>query len=230
MSGFGENLRAERLARAISLEQISEATNIGVRFLQAIEDEQFHLLPGGVFNVSFVRQYAAAVDLDQEETLDAFQQIHPTAELNLEEHFGVAAATNTRQLVAARLAEEFTDFCRRNRSLLSTLGAACLLFAVGLTLYLIRPESLGPAAVQTVEQAAGEAEPAPETATANTAAKVGTEPVRVWIEILDTVWIRAVADGRRVLERTLRAGDTRRIAPENLCVCWSEMPAGLRSP
>ena len=212
MFGFGENLRAERLARGISLEEISEATNIGVRLLHAIEDEQFHLLPGGVFNASFVRQYAKAVDLEPEKTLEAFQQVCPPAELNLEQHFGVAAATNTRQLVAARLAEEFTDFWRRNRSFLSTLGAACLLFAVGLTLYLIRPESLGPAGVQTAEQGTRVAVPASESAIANIAAKVGTEPVQVGIEILDTVWIRAVADGRRVLERTLRPGDTRRIA------------------
>ena len=105
MSGFGENLRAERLARGITLEQISRATNIGVRFLEAIEREEFHALPGGVFNVNFVRQYATAVALDPEQTVAAFQKVCPPFELKLEEHFGVEAATNTRQLVAARIAE-----------------------------------------------------------------------------------------------------------------------------
>ena len=213
MSGFGKNLRAERLARGVTLEQISRATNIGVRFLKAIEREEFHALPGGVFNVNFVRQYATAVALDPEETVAAFQKVCPPFELKLEEHFGVAAATNTRQLVAARLAEEFTEFCRRNRGLLSTVGVACLLFTVGLTLYSIWPESLGSSPGETPQLTAGAEDNATETLAATAAAEeVGTEPVRVGIEIVDTVWIRAVADGRRVFERTLRVGEKRNIA------------------
>ena len=213
MSGFGENLRAERLVRGITLEQISRATNIGVRFLEAIEHEEFHLLPGGVFNVSFVRQYAGAVGLDREETVEAFQKVCPPFELKLEEHFGVEAATNTRQLVAARLAEEFTDFCRRNRGLLSTVGVACLLFTVGLTLYAIWPDSLGSSSAEAPELAAGVENSSAETLAATAAVEeTRVERVRVGIEIIDTVWIRAVADGRRVFERTLRAGDQRNIA------------------
>ena len=46
MFGFGENLRAERLARGISLEEISEATNIGVRLLHAIEDRAVSFTSG----------------------------------------------------------------------------------------------------------------------------------------------------------------------------------------
>ncbi len=213
MSGFGENLRAERLARGITLEQISRATNIGVRFLEAIEREEFHALPGGVFNVNFVRQYATAVELDPRETVAAFQKVCPPCELKLEEHFGVEAATNTRQLVAARIAEEFTDFWRGNRGLLSTVGVACLLFAVGLTLYSIWPDSLGTSPAEAPQLTAGTEDNATETLAAIDAAEeVGTEPVRVGIEIVDTVWIRAVADGRRVFERTLRVGEKRSIA------------------
>ena len=213
MSAFGENLRAERLARGITLAQISGATNIGVRFLEAIECEEFHILPGGVFNVNFVRQYAAAVELDPEKTVEAFQKVCPPFALNLEEHFGVEAATTTRQLVAARLAEEFTDFCRRNRSFLSTVGVAGLLFTVGLTLYAIWPDSLGPSSAEAPELTAGVENTAAETLAATAAPdEVGIEPVRVGIEIVDTVWIRAVADGRRVFERTFRAGDKRNIA------------------
>ena len=213
MSGFGENLRAERLARGITLEQISWATNICVRFLEAIEREEFRLLPGGVFNVNFVRQYAVAVELDPGETVRAFQKVCPPFELKLEEHFGVAAATNTRQLVAARVAEEFTEFCRGNRGLLSTLGVACLLFTVGLTLYSIWPESLGSFSTETAELRAGEENNAVETLAATAGAdEVAVERLRVGIQIVDTVWIRAVADGRRVFERTLRAGENRTIA------------------
>ena len=52
---FGDNLRREREMRGVSLDEISAATRIATRFLQAIENEQWDQLPGGVFNRGFVR-------------------------------------------------------------------------------------------------------------------------------------------------------------------------------
>ena len=58
MTSIGETLRHERMKRNLELEQISQDLKISSRFLQAIEDERFEKLPGGVFAKSFVRQYA----------------------------------------------------------------------------------------------------------------------------------------------------------------------------
>ena len=58
-------LRAFRLNRGLSLESIAETTKISSRFLQAIEDGQYSLLPGGIFNTSYLRQYAAAVGYEE---------------------------------------------------------------------------------------------------------------------------------------------------------------------
>ena len=58
MACFGDYLRDARESRSVSLEQISSVTRISVRLLEALENEQFDLLPGGVFTISFVRQYA----------------------------------------------------------------------------------------------------------------------------------------------------------------------------
>jgi cytoskeletal protein RodZ len=63
------NLAASRLKRGISLEQIAEATKISIRFLRAIEDEEFEKLPGGIFNTSYLRQYAAATGLEETKLL-----------------------------------------------------------------------------------------------------------------------------------------------------------------
>src|SRR3989304_1894829 len=65
MGTLGERLRREREAKGISLEEISARTRIGVRLLKAIENEVYEQLPGGVFNQSFVRQYAQYVGLDE---------------------------------------------------------------------------------------------------------------------------------------------------------------------
>src|SRR5258708_16928839 len=63
------NLAGCRLNGGISLEQIAEATKISMRFLRAIEDEEFEKLPGGIFNTSYLRQYAAATGLEEAELL-----------------------------------------------------------------------------------------------------------------------------------------------------------------
>src|SRR5271170_7036672 len=63
---FGDNLKREREMRGVSLDEISAATRIATRFLRAIEDEQWNVLPGGVFNRGFVRAVAHYLGLDEE--------------------------------------------------------------------------------------------------------------------------------------------------------------------
>ena len=45
--------------RGVSLDEISSATKISLRILDAIEREDFSKLPGGIFSRSFIRSYAA---------------------------------------------------------------------------------------------------------------------------------------------------------------------------
>jgi len=65
-STFGEHLKREREMRGVSLDEISSATRIGTRFLEALEDEQWDRLPGGIFNRGFVRAVARFLGLDEE--------------------------------------------------------------------------------------------------------------------------------------------------------------------
>ena len=46
MASLSEKLRRERELRGISLKQISDDTKIGVRFLQALEEDKLELIPG----------------------------------------------------------------------------------------------------------------------------------------------------------------------------------------
>lgn len=73
MGSFGENLQREREMRGVTLQEISAATKISVRFLEALEKEQFGKLPGGIFNRSFVRAYAKYLGLDEEHVVAEFQ-------------------------------------------------------------------------------------------------------------------------------------------------------------
>ena len=63
---FGESLKREREMRGVTLDEITTATRIATRFLQAIENEDWDQLPGGVFNRGFVRAMARYLGLDEE--------------------------------------------------------------------------------------------------------------------------------------------------------------------
>jgi len=84
MSAFGENLRREREMRGVSLEEISSATKISIRFLEAIEREDFSKLPGGIFSRSFIRSYARYLGLDEERAVAEYQlAAHPQVDFDL---------------------------------------------------------------------------------------------------------------------------------------------------
>lgn len=63
---FGEHLKREREMRGVSLEEVSAATRISTRFLEAIENEKWEELPGGAFNRGFIRAIARFLGLDED--------------------------------------------------------------------------------------------------------------------------------------------------------------------
>lgn len=70
-----------RRNRGISLEQIAESTKISVRSLEAIERGEFRKLPGGIYNTSYIRQYARAIDYDESAILAVYhREMRPTSE------------------------------------------------------------------------------------------------------------------------------------------------------
>jgi cytoskeleton protein RodZ len=74
MIPVGDTLRRTRLKRNLQLEEISNELKISTRLLQAIENDQYDKLPGGVFAKSFVRQYARLLGLDEEEIAGRMEQ------------------------------------------------------------------------------------------------------------------------------------------------------------
>jgi cytoskeletal protein RodZ len=68
-------LASRRKRNAISLEQISKSTKIGMRSLEAIEAGEFRKLPGGVYSTSYIRQYARAIDFDETLILEVYYSV-----------------------------------------------------------------------------------------------------------------------------------------------------------
>jgi cytoskeletal protein RodZ len=68
------NLTAIRERRGISLKEIEADTKISTRFLRAIENGDFDELPGGIFNVSYIRQYARKIDYAEDDLVAAYEK------------------------------------------------------------------------------------------------------------------------------------------------------------
>jgi len=71
------DLESHRIAQGISLQQISRATMIGTRYLEAIERGAFHKLPGGIYTINYIRQYARAAGCDEATLMDYYREVSP---------------------------------------------------------------------------------------------------------------------------------------------------------
>src|SRR5258708_33230389 len=69
---FGERLKRERELREVSLNEIASATRIAAKFLEALQNEQWNKLPGGVFGHGFVRSIARYLGLNEEALLSEY--------------------------------------------------------------------------------------------------------------------------------------------------------------
>jgi len=63
------DLKGWRKHRGISLDSIAASTKLSIRQLEAIECGDFGKLPGGIYNTSYIRQYARAIEFDEAELL-----------------------------------------------------------------------------------------------------------------------------------------------------------------
>ncbi len=69
---FGERLKRERELREVSMDELTKATRIGARFVEALENEDWAKLPGGVFGHGFVRTIARYLGLNEEALLGEY--------------------------------------------------------------------------------------------------------------------------------------------------------------
>lgn len=208
MSDFGASFRSARESRLLTVEAVARDTRISSRYLDAIENEAFHVLPGGVFNRGFIRTYAMKLGLDPEAKLAEY-----------------AALTADDQRTAALGSTGGARKTRPERRILPiALGA---LIAVIILYYALDRSRVAPAdAPPPGEAAADTATPGPAPASPTLvdpapgspriAAGVAgtragsTENVRILLEVHAPTWIALASDGEPVVESALLEPGTRR--------------------
>ena len=68
---FGKELQTARQGKNISLIDISTETRISIKFLEAIEQGQFHLLPQTYIR-AFLREYASFISMDSDDVMKRY--------------------------------------------------------------------------------------------------------------------------------------------------------------
>jgi cytoskeleton protein RodZ len=238
LPSFGEKLKQEREKRKITLEQISSSTKIGTRMLQALEEDKFHQLPGGIFNKGFVRAYSRFVGLDEDQIVADYLQAS-----------GDAPPVSTEIVSREEAARESADHISRMEASTSEAPRqipwglfAAVLLLIALVLYLwshhrseyakepvaavpnTAPGQMSGAVSSTTSNpSGGESPPAPaKTTQPSTAATIAKpkqdsstvaipEEFTVVIQAREESWISITTDGNKVSSELLEAGAERAV-------------------
>jgi cytoskeleton protein RodZ len=214
MSNFGASFKRARESKGISLDQIAAETRISTRFLLAIENEEFNLLPGGIFNRGFVRTYAEKVGLDPDQSVADYErlvQIHEPPEAS--SMASPRSAKGDRHLYPLAigglvLLVVIFYLITRETSNVQTASPAPPPSAAAVA----QPTPAAPAAPLTPPTTAPEvtsAAPEPEP-------PIPTEALRIDLEATETTWIKVGADGTSVDPgEILEPGTTRHFTAQN---------------
>src|SRR5687768_10834006 len=76
MPDIGESLREARMRARVDISEIESQTKIRAKYLRALENEEWDLLPGPTYVKSFLRTYAEALDLDAKLLVDEYKLRH----------------------------------------------------------------------------------------------------------------------------------------------------------
>jgi cytoskeleton protein RodZ len=105
--GVGTILREARNRRKIELSEVEAATRIRLRFLRAIENEEWDVLPGGVYTRGFIRTYASFLGLDGDRLVSDYRESvepwHRSAEAPQPQAGGESASGGPRGIALAAL-------------------------------------------------------------------------------------------------------------------------------
>jgi cytoskeletal protein RodZ len=79
MAEIGDALRERRMAVKVDVHEVEEATKIRAKYLRALENEEYNLLPGPAYVKSFLRTYADYLGLDSRQLVDIYKLRHEHA-------------------------------------------------------------------------------------------------------------------------------------------------------
>lgn len=206
---FGAWLRREREIREIPLHEIADTTKISIRYLEALEQDRFDVLPAPVFAKGFLREYARYVGLDPDDVINSYLTTQQESE-SAEDELAIPRSASSGS----------------SATLLG--GGIIVLLAVvaGLVFYSERfgdeeEQARPPIAAPPVS--APVVQPEPEPLSAQPAI-----PLVVTMDFTEDCWVEAVVDGRRRLSELHVQGESLRIEAQEQVALTLGNPTGVR--
>ena len=211
MADIGADLRQARLARKLTIDDISRATKITPSIVRAIESDAFDRLPGGLFTRGFLRAYAREVGLDPEEIVGRYRDLFepvPGPEADTEKQRDEPVSSVRPSVVV----DGDTASSRKIQilQLCIILLVVALYFAVSR-----RPREEARSDAKTVAAEAVTQTAETPVATNGTVLNKPQGPMTLELRPQGPCWIEAVADGERVVAKLMDAGQTETITVRN---------------
>ena len=76
MADIGNILREARIRKGLAIKDVAEVTKIRARYLEALENDDYSMLPGPTFVAAFLRTYAGYLKLDAENLVAEYRRGH----------------------------------------------------------------------------------------------------------------------------------------------------------
>ncbi|MHB1390344.1 MAG: helix-turn-helix domain-containing protein [Thermoleophilia bacterium] len=217
MFEIGTTLRDARIRQDISLQQAEDETKVRIKYIQAMENEDFDIMPGGTYVKGFLRTYAEYLGVDYQLLLDEYNERFGSGDHK--EHM-IQPAKTARVEATPRSANS-----QKNRNYILVAVMAVIIIAVLAYLGVGNSSSSTPPLITTVETTA-------TTQTATSPAPVATTPApaqtQTQAETLSSLvitstatdnWIevhKGSASGEVVWAGTLAAGESKSLSQTDL--------------
>jgi transcriptional regulator with XRE-family HTH domain len=231
MASLSERLKRERELRGISLRQISEETRIGVRFLEALEEDRLDLIPGEFYRRSYLRAYARYLGLDEDRALNAYDLSKREGPLP------GGSEPGSRRFPAIASFPQWLKW---------VVGATAVAIPLLLLLKAMPASSGAPAAGPPSKEVSSSSTPPPGTVPASSTAEIDPPPLafpvkveppsasqvdaalRLAVSVEELCWLEIEADGEVVVSGLMDQGYQREITAERELRLWLGNAAGVK--
>lgn len=220
VSDIGNTLREARVRKGLTIRDVEDATKIRAKYLEALEEDDFEVMPGSTYVKAFLRTYAGYLKLDADSMVEEYAR---SRGLRREEPAGLRrenSAQHTRSRTIAERQRRKTQRTQRGFALVGALAVIAVILVAWLTsdwgrqdAATISPDSLTVGQGGTAETAADGSTTTERPAGSSTSVSVvvtSGENVTLWLNVTEKkCWLVVHEDseaGAELYAGTLSAG------------------------
>ncbi len=208
----GQRLRKAREAKGVSLREVEEQTNIRCKYLEAMEEEKFSLLPGESYTRIFLSSYAQFLGIDEKKLLEDYRIAYSSEETekslaleqnNLHEKQEKKPALSSKKISLPKKSSGF----RKSYLIISVAILGIILAAVWIVQRDKAIHPYGEAQLPPSEQGQTQRPPSTGDLSPEPVEEPAFQGAEVQVEFTGECWVKAQEDERVVFTGLLKAGE-----------------------